>query len=211
MFLIDTNISFWSELWSQLKFWDKALFLKINNDWTNDFFNSIMPWWRDSNTWIPLYLFLALFAFINFGWKVWPWVLFFIVTVTITDQVSSHLIKTFIQRARPCNDNEMQGYVHALLGYCSGSYSFPSSHATNHFGMAFYIYLTMKPYFKKWGYLFFIWAASIAYAQVYIGIHYPIDVLCGAILGSLIGIGTASMFNRKVGLPSLKMAPDNIN
>jgi len=69
--------------------------------------------------------------------------------------------------------------------------------------MAWFIYMTMKQYFKKWSYLFFIWAATIAYGQVYVGIHYPLDVLGGAIIGSFIGIMTASIFNRRVGLPEL--------
>ncbi|QEC65871.1 phosphatase PAP2 family protein [Panacibacter ginsenosidivorans] len=205
MLLLDTSVSAWSQFFENIKLWDQWLFIKINTVWTNDFLNSVYPWWRDSNTWIPLYLFLALFAFINFGWRVWPWVIFFIITVALTDQLSSNLIKNFIQRPRPCNDEDFMGNVNALLGHCSGGYSFPSSHATNHFGMACFIYFTMKQYFKKWGYLFFVWAATIAYGQVYIGIHYPLDILGGAVIGSLVGMMTASVFNRRIGLPELKI------
>jgi len=203
MFLLDTAISSSSQFWEHLKLWDQWLFIKINSAWTNDFLNSVMPWWRDSNTWIPLYLFLGLFAIMNFGWKVWPWIVFFIVTVSLTDQLSANLIKNFVQRPRPCNDEDFMINVHALLGGCSPTFSFPSSHATTHFGMAWFIYMTMKQYFKKWSYLFFIWAATVAYGQVYVGIHYPLDVLGGAIIGSFIGIMTASIFNRRVGLPEL--------
>lgn len=203
MLLLDTTVSFWSQLLDYLLAWDQWLFIKINTFWTNDFLDSIFPWYRDSNAWIPLYLFLLLFAFINFGWRIWPWILFFILTVALTDQLSSGLIKGLVQRPRPCNDEDMMHYVKTLLGGCSGGYSFPSSHATNHFGMACYIYFTMKPYFKKWGYLFFFWAATIAYGQVYVGVHYPLDVLGGAIVGSLVGMMTASVFNRRIGLPPL--------
>lgn len=202
MFLLDTAAGS-SHFWEYLKLWDQWLFLKINSYWTNDFLNSVFPWWRDSNTWIPLYLFLTLFAVFNFGWKVWPWIVFFVVTVALTDQLSSNLIKTFVQRPRPCNDENFAINVHVLLGYCSSTFSFPSSHATTHFGMAWFIYLTMKDYFKKWSYLFFVWAATISYGQVYVGIHYPLDVLGGAVIGSLVGIMTASLFNRRVGLPQL--------
>jgi len=204
MFLLDTTVSFWSQLLQNLIEWDQWLFIQINTYWTGDFLNSVFPWWRDSNAWVPLYFFLLLFAFINFGWRVWPWVVFFILTVALTDQLSSNLIKNLVQRPRPCNDADMVIYVKALLGRCSGGYSFPSSHATNHFGMACYIYFTMKPYFKKWGYLFFFWAATIAYGQVYVGVHYPLDILCGAIIGSLVGMMTASVFNRRVGLPKMR-------
>jgi membrane-associated phospholipid phosphatase len=203
MFLLDSPASFWPQLLQQLVAWDQWLFIKINTYWTSDFLNSVFPWWRDSNTWIPLYLFLGLFAFINFGWRIWPWIVFFILTVALTDQLSSGLMKGLVQRPRPCNDGDMLIYVNALLGRCSGGYSFPSSHATNHFGMACYIYFTMKPYFKKWGYFFFVWAATIAYGQVYVGIHYPLDVLGGTVIGSFAGMMTASVFNRRIGLPPL--------
>lgn len=204
MILADVSVSFWLQIGESLKRWDQWLFIKINSHWTNNFLDSIFPWWRDSNAWIPLYLFLALFAFFNFGWRIWPWVLFFILTVSLTDQLSSGLIKGLVHRVRPCNDALMQGYVRNLLDYHSRSFSFPSSHATNHFGMACFIFFTMRNYFKEWSWLFFIWAASIAYGQVYAGIHYPFDVLGGAIIGALVGTITASIFNRRIGLPELK-------
>jgi len=204
MGLLDAGISFWQQLADSFKLVDQWLFIKINNDWTNGFLDSVYPWWRDSNTWIPLYFFLLLFVLANFGWKIWPWIIFFILTVAVTDQLSSTVIKGFINRPRPCNDAVMINYVRLLMGGCSGGYSFPSSHATNHFGMACYIFFTMKPYFKKWGYVFFIWAATIAYGQVYVGVHYPFDVIGGAIIGSFIGAATASIFNRRVGLPELR-------
>lgn len=201
--MVILNATVGSGFWETLKLIDQWLFIKINSQWTNDFLNSVVPWWRDSNTWIPLYLFLILFAFINFGWRVWPWIIFFIITSALTDQISSNLIKNIVQRPRPCNDQDFMFHVNALLGRCSGGYSFPSSHATTHFGLAWFGYLTMKPYFKKWGYLFFFWAATIAYGQVYVGVHYPFDILGGAVIGSCVGYFTASLFNRRIGLPAL--------
>lgn len=90
-------------------------------------------------------------------------------------------------------------HVRLLLGHCSGGYSFTSSHATNHFGFAVYVSITLKPILKKWKYVFLIWAATISYAQVYVGVHYPLDILCGAILGTTIGIATAELFIQKAG------------
>lgn len=203
MYLLDTGISLLQQLGASLKAWDQWLFLKINNEWTNSFLDNVIPWWRDSNTWVPLYFFLLLFAFANFGWRVWPWVVFFILTVALTDQLSSTIIKSWIARPRPCSDNEFAYHVRLLLGGCSGGYSFPSSHATNHFGMACYIFYTMRDYFKKWSYAFFFWAATIAYGQVYVGVHYPVDIIGGALIGSLVGMMTASFFNRRIGLPAL--------
>ncbi len=200
MLLLDT---FWSHVWHILNHWDQWLFLKINTEWTNKFLDSVYPWYRDSNTWMPLYLFLFLFSVLNFGWRIWPWILFFILTVTLTDQISSSFIKSWINRTRPCHDEALINQVHLLLNYCPGNGSFTSSHAANHFGAAFYIFYTMRDYFKKWTYLFFVWAATICYAQVYVGIHYPLDVIGGAILGSGIGTFTSFVFNKYIGLPPL--------
>ncbi|HNP24086.1 MAG TPA: phosphatase PAP2 family protein [Panacibacter sp.] len=195
--------AFWANLLSLFNHLDQYLFLKVNGEWTNHFLDSVFPWWRDSNTWLPFYLFIFLLAVVNFGWRIWPWVVCFIITVTLTDQVSSGILKNWINRPRPCNDEVLMYQVRLLLSYCPGNGSFTSSHATNHFGMACFLYFTLRPYVKKWGYLFFFWAATISYGQVYVGIHYPFDVICGAILGSSIGCITASIFNRRIGLPPL--------
>lgn len=187
----------------ELANWDKAVFHKINTEWTNAFFDHNLPWWRESTTWYPLYLFLFLFIMINFGWRAWPWILFLIINVTITDQLSSSVIKYWVARPRPCRDEEMVGYVRMLLHHCSGGYSFPSSHATNHFGAAIFLFFTLRQYLGKWSYLFLFWAGSVSYAQVYVGVHYPLDVLGGALTGSIIGYVLALIFNKKVGLPPL--------
>ncbi|HRH48375.1 MAG TPA: phosphatase PAP2 family protein [Panacibacter sp.] len=204
MFLLDgNNTSFWMQLLTTLKQWDTWLFLKINNEWTNSFLDHNYPWWREASTWYPLYFFLLLFAFINFGFKVWPWVVFFALTLLISDQISSGILKDWIARPRPCNDDVLMSHVHLLLNRCPSSGSFTSSHATNHFAAACFIFYTVRAYFKKWGYLFFIWAATISYGQVYVGVHYPLDIVCGAILGCCIGSLTAYIFNKRVRLPIL--------
>jgi undecaprenyl-diphosphatase len=193
-------LSFFEKVWDMINQADTALFLKINTQWTNGFLDSVYPWWREANTWVPLYLFFIIFAIMNFGKKAWPWILFVILTVTLTDQTSSHLIKNLVGRPRPCQDEALMSQVRLILDHCSGGYSFPSSHATNHFGFAMFIFLTLKPILKKWGWLFFLWAATISYGQVYVGVHYPVDVLCGTILGCFLGYLTASFFNKKIGL-----------
>ncbi|MFZ1799365.1 MAG: phosphatase PAP2 family protein [Chitinophagaceae bacterium] len=185
---------------------DRDLFLKINNSWTNSFLDGVFPWWRDATTWMPLYLFLLLFIFLNFGWKAWPWVLGLIITVSITDQVSSNLLKNWVNRPRPCNDELLKMHVNLLINRCPVSGSFPSSHATNHFGVAVFLYMTLHKYFGKWALLFFAWAATISYGQVYVGVHYPIDIIGGAIIGSIIGYLTASLFLRRIGMPPLVSA-----
>ena len=183
---------------------DRWLFTKINHDWTNGTLDKIFPVWREASTWIPLYFLLLFFVVYKFGWKVWPWMVAFLITILLTDQISSHLFKPFFARPRPCHDPLLADKLRLIMNNCSPSFSFTSSHATNHFGMAFFIFFTLRNYLKKWSYFFFFWAATISYGQVYIGIHYPIDVIFGALLGSTIGYITATQYNRRIGLPKVR-------
>lgn len=194
------SISFFQECLQWLEQWDTYLFLKINTVWTSPVLDSIYPWWRDANAWIPLYLFLLVFVLLNFKKKALPWILFAVLTVVLTDQLNSTYIKSWVGRLRPCSDPNFMGHVRLLLNNCSGGFSFPSSHAVNHFGFAMFVFLTLRPIFKKWGYLLFLWAGSIVYGQVYVGVHYPVDVVCGSLLGCLLGYIMATIFNKKIGV-----------
>lgn len=193
-------LSFFQKLWSSIEQWDTWLFLKINTQWTNGFFDNVFPWWREANAWVPLYLFLVVFAFLNFKQKAWAWILFIIVTLTLTDQISAHLLKNLFERIRPCRDEALLSQVRLIVNNCSGGYSFPSSHATNHFGFAIFLFLTLGQVIKKWKWVFIAWAASICYGQVYVGVHYPVDVLCGAMLGCGLGYVTGWFYNKKIGM-----------
>lgn len=196
--------TFFENIWEWLRYADTQLFLKINTEWTNPLLDSIYPWYREANAWVPLYLFLIVFAIMNFKEKALPWILFAVLTATLTDQLSSSFIKNLVERPRPCREELLMGQVRLILNNCSGGYSFPSSHATNHFGFAMFLFLTLRPIMKKWGYVFFIWAATIAYGQVYVGVHYPLDILAGTGLGCLIGYLTGTYFNKRIGLPQVE-------
>lgn len=87
------------------------------------------------------------------------------------------------------------------------SSSFISSHATTHFGIAMFIYATLRDFAPYWMPLFFAWAAIIAYAQVYVGVHFPIDIFCGALVGCLIGFLISRLFNKYI---RLNHYPSNI-
>jgi len=181
---------------SRLKDLDMQCFIKVNVDWTGAFGDCFMPLMRDQRVWYPLYFLLLLYVAVKFRWKALPFILLGVVTVALSDVISSHLLKEFIGRIRPCHEEQLVGIMKLRVGYCPNSGSFTSSHAVNHFSLATFFYLTLRPYFKRRALLFFLWAALIAYAQVYVGVHYPGDVLCGAILGVLIGIGTAYFFKK---------------
>jgi len=190
--------------WSNLDEWDKWLFIKLNSHWTSPFFDTVLPFFRNSVFWAPLYIFIAAFIAINFGKKGLWWSLLFICTIALTDLIGARVMKEFFHRPRPCQDPVFMAYVRLLLNQCSGSYSFVSNHAANHFGMATFAVLTFKGIFKKWMYLAYVWAFFIGYAQIYVGVHYPLDVVGGAILGVLIGSATAWAFDKKWGFFNLE-------
>lgn len=178
---------------------DQELFLKINTVYIHPLLDAVYPWFREGNTWIPLYLFIIVLALVNFKQKAFAFILFAVLTVVLTDQISSSFIKPFFERPRPCRDPILMNQIRMLLNGCSGGYSFTSSHATNHFGFAVYIYLTLGNIIGKWKYAFLVWAAVIAYGQVYVGVHYPLDIICGALLGVTIGFIIAYFHNKTSG------------
>ncbi|MBD0278808.1 MAG: phosphatase PAP2 family protein [Flavisolibacter sp.] len=186
-------------LWQRLDEWDKWLFLKLNRDWTNPVFDLILPYFRDAVFWAPFYIFLLSFILLNYGKKGWWWTIGFLCTVAIADLVSSRVVKEGFERLRPCQDPLFFQQVRLLLKHCSGSYSFTSSHAANHFGIASYISITLYPAFGRWIFIIYLWALFVSYAQVYVGVHYPLDVLGGAGIGTLAGLLTTRVYKYKVG------------
>jgi len=183
---------------------DRKLFFLVNNNMANGFFDTVMPFLRESNIWVPLYLFMLVFAVVNFGKRGLLWMLFAICTAALCDMVSSHLIKDHIFRLRPCNNPALADQIRVLVNYRPQSSSFTSSHATNHFGIAMFFVVTLKSYTSPWIRLFFVWAAIVCFSQVYVGVHYPFDVVSGAILGCLLGYIIAVFFNNYAGLISLQ-------
>ncbi len=179
---------------------DKSLFHKVNGEWYNGFLDGIMPYIREPFFWTPFYVFMILFVLINFKLKGWMWMAFILLTVTISDYTSSSLIKEYFFRLRPCRDPDVAHSIRFIVGYCPISSSFVSSHAVNHFALATFIFVTFrKAISRRWVFIF-LWAAAIAYAQVYVGVHYPVDVVCGSLYGILIGYLVSLAFNRLIGL-----------
>ena len=184
----------------------KYIFNLINNKWNNSFFDAVMPLLRNSNFWLPLYLFLLVFALVNIKKSGW-FILLTICTAALTDIVSSHIIKNHIFRLRPCQDANLVGTIRVLVSYCPQSSGFTSSHAANHFGLAAFASGTLYPYAGKWIYLTYAWAFLIIYAQLYVGVHYPIDVLGGALVGVMAGLLTSSIYQKKWGTLKLDNQP----
>jgi len=183
----------------QILQFDRSLFEVINRKGSSDFLDVVLPFLRESQFWIPFYLFMILFTTMNFKSKGWWWVLGFILTAALADIISSSVIKETVMRIRPCRDPFLAGEVIFRARYCPKSSSFTSSHATSHFALSMYIFQTLKG-LSKWWCMIFLWAFAIIYTQVYVGVHYPLDVVCGALLGCIIGAFMAYMYVRQIGL-----------
>jgi membrane-associated phospholipid phosphatase len=180
--------------------WDRKLFFFINHHSANSFFDWLMPVMRNSKTWLPLYVLIICYAIYQFRKKGLWWVVFAACAVLLCNYISSDLIKENIWRTRPCHEPSMNAHIRKIIGYWPQSSSFTSSHATNHFGMAAFIFFTGRQLFKNWLYFFFLWATLIIYAQVYVGVHYPTDVIAGAFVGTTIGYAIARLFNKRFGM-----------
>ncbi|RYY53690.1 MAG: phosphatase PAP2 family protein [Chitinophagaceae bacterium] len=179
---------------------DRWIFLRINNDLANPFLDAVMPFMRNPPNWAPLYLFLLVFAILNFKGKGLWWSLFLLVTVALCDMTGNYAFKKTFERLRPCNEPDFAIQVRLLADHCSSGFSFVSNHAANHFGIATFFFITTRKLIGRWAITGFFWAGLVSLAQVYIGIHYPFDILGGALLGVIFGILTGSFFNNRFGI-----------
>ena len=174
---------------------DQEIFLAINQGLSNPVFDWLLPILRNPYTWAPLYLFLVIFFIKTYGKTGILIVVMTLATFGASDAVSSHLIKKSIKRVRPCNDIVFKQEVNIRVR-CGSGFSFTSSHATNHFALAFFWIVLFRRKWKHAMWLSITWATLISISQIYVGVHYPFDILCGAILGILIGLATGYIFKK---------------
>ena len=161
------------------------------NSLNSPFFDQVMYTISGKVIWIPLYLAILIYLGVKYKRKFLIIILFIILAATLADQISV-LIKNLVLRLRPCHEPSLEGLVHLVKGECGGMYSFVSSHATNSFNVALVSLLFIK---KRWFTISIIlWASVVGYSRIYLGVHYPGDVICGSLLGALIGWGIYSLY-----------------
>ena len=174
---------------------DRDLFQFVNGTAAMPSFDWLFMALRHAFTWIPLYVFVLFWIITRHRRYAWQFILLTLVTFAITDWVSASVLKPYFQRLRPCHDPVLQAGLRDLVG-CGGQYGMPSSHASNHFGMAaFWYFAVLALSGRRWWWLW-LWAFLICYAQVYVGKHFPGDVLVGGVFGIGVGALMALFFRR---------------
>ncbi|MDA3905276.1 MAG: phosphatase PAP2 family protein [Bacteroidales bacterium] len=160
---------------------DKQVFLFLNSI-HNGFFDFLMWWFSDKLIWIPFYLYLLFLIIKKYGWESIAILLSLAILIALSDQISG-LVKDSVQRFRPSHNPDIQGQVRTLNGYLGGNYGFVSAHAANSFALTYFMNKSLKSNYTFLGVVLFIWAFSVSYSRIYLGVHYPGDILGGAILG----------------------------
>ena len=166
---------------------DEKLLLVING-LNNPWLDSVMYLLTNGKVWAPLFLITIIFIFVKYKAKGFYILLLIGVVITLSDQISSGLLKPLIGRLRPSHEPHLEGIIHLVNNYKGGLYSFVSSHATNSFGVATMLWLLIGKHYK-WIGIFFAWAAIFSFTRVYLAVHYPGDILAGTLLGSSLAFG----------------------
>lgn len=162
--------------------------------------DNMVPIFRNPYFWSPVYLFLIVMMWRNHRKQGLWWCVFFIVTFAFCDFISASVFKPFIHRLRPCNNVYLSFNIRHLIA-CGSGFSFPSAHASNHFGFAAFMIITLRHRYKMVLPLAIIWALLVCYAQMYVCVHYPSDILAGAMFGTAIGSFFGVYFCRRFGIP----------
>lgn len=182
------------QLFEFLDHLDKDLLLYLQSQNT-PLMDTLMAGITSKYNWLPLYLLLLLALFRQFRWQAVYSVVAVVLLVILSDQITSSLMKPLFGRFRPCHDPEI-GHLVRIVTKCGGLYGFVSGHASNSFAVTtFFLLLFGRTHRYVWWLL--IWPIFVSYSRIYLGVHYPLDILGGALVGIILGylvfVGTSKL------------------
>ena len=148
----------------------------------------------DMWVWMPLYLLWIYWVVRQYGKRCWWVILAVCVVVLCSDQLASQVCKPLFHRLRPCYNVDFQDLIYLPKGLAGGRFGFVSSHAANTFALATFLTAALTKYRPWAAIVLFLWALLSSYSRIYIGFHYPGDILCGAVLGVLVGMVVWKIF-----------------
>jgi undecaprenyl-diphosphatase len=164
---------------------DRAILVFFNQQYS-PFWDELMLLITGKYIWIPLYVVLIGLLIYKLKKTSWIAILTLVLTITVADQFASSFCKPTFKRLRPCHDDAIKSQLH-IIKPAGSQYGFISSHAANTFALATFIFMAFKSDQKWIGYTLFIWAAMVSLSRVYLGVHYPGDVLAGGVTGIVWG------------------------
>lgn len=176
---------------------DWSLFKAING-LHSGFFDTIMWWSTEKVTWVPFYIFLAVFLYKKYGRLGLVMIGFSALLILISDQ-SSVVLKDLFQRERPCHNDALAFDVHLVRERCGGLYGFVSSHAANTMALAFYIMLLTKGRYTWLNRVLIIYVMFVSYSRIYMGNHYPADIIGGWFVGLIAAVITYYFYRSVAG------------
>ncbi|MCQ0111331.1 undecaprenyl-diphosphatase [Zhouia amylolytica] len=165
---------------------DQQLFLYLNNLGSPEW-DGFWLFMTNKFSSIPLYVALLGFSIWRFRWKKTLLILIGVaLMIAATDQLAN-LFKYGVERLRPCHDEDINAYMRLVKASCGGKFGYFSAHAANSFAVATFFSLLFKDIMKWLPPFLLIWAIIVAYSRIYIGVHYPLDVITGISIGLLMG------------------------
>ena len=166
---------------------DTELFLYLNNLGSTSW-DGFWMFYTTKFNWIPFYAVLAYLMYKRLNTKMFLLTLLVIaLMITFTDQITNVFKKVLVMRLRPCHNDEIQGMFRLVKEYCGGRYGYFSGHASNSMAISVFTSLMLRAKYKYLPYLMIVWALVMGYSRIYIGVHYPLDVLSGMLFGALSG------------------------
>ena len=186
---------------------DTELFLFLNGI-HNSFFDTVMYWITARASSYPLYITILFFVFKRYKWRGLIVFLFMVLLVLCADLGSVHLFKNTFERLRPSHNQEIAHLVHIVKGYRGGQFGFISSHASNTFAYAAF---TSALFSRKWfSICIFVWAIVVSYSRIYLGVHFPADILGGAVFGMTIGFSLFKIYELLINKLNARRASNSV-